>query len=507
MLNHGEDRHMSILDNIKSAIRPDRNQITQDSSNVTTDGLDNEINRLRDISNPSHDEVIEKLLGNIEKIDFHELADIDPGKNLIQYQTIVISIQNIINLAKRHNWGICQNNGLTFLYNGAFWQQIDDKKLQMFLGQTAEKQGISNLMAKHYDFREKLLKQFKNIAILPVPQTNHNKVLINLQNGTLQFYRGDIQLKVFDPDDFLKYQLPFKYDKDAVCPLFNQYLNRVLPEKELQDIITEFLGYVFMPQDGLKLEKALLLYGSGANGKSVLFDIINALFGKENICSYSISELTDDKGYSRAMLGDKLLNYASELSSKFETSVLKQLISGEPISARLPYGNPFNMHSYAKFMFNVNDLPKDVEFNHAFFRRFLIIPFQITIPEDEQDKELAKKIIETELPGVLNLILKGLDRLTKQKGFTNSKIVENTIAKFKKEADSTLLFIEEFNYQSDNEAYKPLKHIYSEYRTFCLENSYKPLSNINFKKRINSHGFETLKKREGQVIFLRIDQV
>lgn len=52
-------------------------------------------------------------------------------------------------------------------------------------------------------------------------------------------------------------------------------IQQQLPEKELQDILAEFTGYVFTKR--LKLEKALLLYRTGANGKSVYFDVMNAL--------------------------------------------------------------------------------------------------------------------------------------------------------------------------------------------------------------------------------------
>ena len=95
----------------------------------------------------------------------------------------------------------------------------------------------------------------------------------------------------------------------------------------------------------------------------------------------------------RAMIANKLVNYASEINGKVEASIFKQLVSGEPVEARLPYGNPFIMSDYAKLIFNCNDLPRDVEQTEAYFRRFLIIPFNVTIPEHVQDKQLAKKII------------------------------------------------------------------------------------------------------------------
>src|SRR5690606_3385386 len=99
-----------------------------------------------------------------------------------------------------------------------------------------------------------------------------------------------------------------------------------------------------------------------------------------NTSQYSLQDLTNDNGYYRAMIANKLVNYASEISGKLEAATFKQLASGETVTARLPYGNPMQISDYARLIFNVNDLPRDVEQTDAFFRRFLIVPFDVTIP-------------------------------------------------------------------------------------------------------------------------------
>ncbi len=86
-------------------------------------------------------------------------------------------------------------------------------------------------------------------------------------------------------------------------------------------------------------------------------------------------------------MNNKLLNYSSELGGRkaIDSDLFKKLVSGEPVQCRLKYGQSFFSVRYAKMMFNCNELPRDVEITHAFFRRFLIIPFSETIPENEQD--------------------------------------------------------------------------------------------------------------------------
>ena len=138
------------------------------------------------------------------------------------------------------------------------------------------------------------------------------------------------------------------------------------------------------------------VYGLGANGKSVIHDIVRALIGPENISSYSLQSLTNNTGYQRAEIANKLVNYASEINTNLEATYFKALVSGEPIEARIIYGRPFIIENYAKFIFNCNELPFAPEHTLAFFRRFLIIPFEVTIPPERQDKDLANKIINNE---------------------------------------------------------------------------------------------------------------
>jgi putative DNA primase/helicase len=83
-----------------------------------------------------------------------------------------------------------------------------------------------------------------------------------------------------------------------------------------------------------------------------------------------------------------------------------------------------------------NELPRDVEHNMAFFRRFLIMPFNETVPDGKEDPELAKKIIESELAGVFNWVLKGLRRLLARKKFTRCKLVEEALKSYQRESDS-----------------------------------------------------------------------
>lgn len=348
------------LDSAKSS-GATKNQLSK--NNNFTSGMQSNIQSLeknfrgKSLVTIKHSEILKKLLEQITKIDFREIVGlIDENQKLLRKHYLVSCIEEIIATAHNNNWGICRNHDFIYLYNGAYWSVFDNIEFESFLGQFAERMGIDKFDARHYTFRQHLYKQFLAVANLPKPDQNDEVVLVNLLNGTFEISKDKQVLRIPNRKDFITYQLPFRYEKSAGCPLFEKYLNTVQPDLDRQKILAEYLGYLFIKTSTLKLEKTLLLYGSGANGKSVFFEVVDALLGgKDNVSHYSLQNLTNESGYSRAKLANKLVNYASEINGKLEASIFKQLVSGEPVEARLPYRDPFTLTNYAKLIFNCND--------------------------------------------------------------------------------------------------------------------------------------------------------
>lgn len=442
--------------------------------------------------------VLSELLKQISYVDFRKKAGLKSDAKIPQKIYVIICIDETLKEAKVNNWSLCTKDAYVYVYNGSYWQPIDPEDVKTFLAKVALKMGVPKNDARHYEFARELYNQFLFTANLPTPDIDRNKVLINLLNGTFEISPNKQMLREPHREDFLKYQLPFDYDPNAKAPLFDKYLQRVLPDEACREVLAEYIGYVFTV--GLKFEKVLMLYGNGANGKSVFFDIVNALLGPDNICSYPLQVLAKEDSYQRAELSNKLLNYASEINGMLEASAFKQLASGEPIDARQIYGKPYIMRDYAKLMFNCNVLPKETEQTNAFFRRFIIIPFNVTIPELEQDPELAQKIISQELSGVFNWALDGLRRLLINRKFTQSDIIKVQIETYKRESDSVAMFIDEYGYVPFEGTYISLKGMYDEYRQYCSENGYYPVHSRNMADRLRRAGFSTKKNRSKAVI-------
>ena len=127
------------------------------------------------------------------------------------------------------------------------------------------------MSARYHGFSEQLYKQFLDSASLPAPAPKTRAVVqVNLLNGTFEVGADAQTLRPPVPADFLTHQLPFAYVPTATAPRWLTFLNRVVPDEASQQVLAEYLGYVFVAPSQLKLEKVLLLHGSGANGKRIL---------------------------------------------------------------------------------------------------------------------------------------------------------------------------------------------------------------------------------------------
>ena len=446
-------------------------------------------------------QLLEQLLPDLEADSPRKAAGLADDVVLDERTLLIITIEHTLKVAQEKNWPLVSFEQGLYIYTGEYWVIVSDDAIRDFLGKAAERIKIDPFIARHFRFRENLLKQFFSSAYFQPPQPPQDQVLINLRNGTFVFDRGKFYLKPFDRNDFLRYQLPFAYDPTAEAKRFIEYLNRVV-SIEKQKILSEYSGYLFIKSSQLKLEKVLLLYGSGSNGKSVFFDCIMKLLGPENITNFSLQSLTDNTGYTRASISGKLLNYSSEISSKLDVTKFKLLASGEPIECRQIYGKPFILADYCKFIFNCNNLPKDLELNDAFFRRFLIIHFDQTISPEERDVELSSYLTANEMSGIFNWVLLGLVRLLNQQGFTRCTEVEMLIENFRKESDSVQIFLEEARYQVSSAGYVFLKDLYEEYKFFCRDNFYPLISNRAFAERLRSSGIKVHRISSGNVVFV-----
>jgi phage/plasmid-associated DNA primase len=191
-----------------------------------------------------------------------------------------------------------------------------------------------------------------NITVLP-DDFDKDDMLFNLRNGTMNLQTG--QLEPHNKDNNLSKLSDFDYTPNAKCPVFLNYLDRVFRnnpnKKELVSFLQRAVGYTLT---GKTDEQCLfLLYGSGANGKSVFLDTLCALLGEYGAVTQSRTFTTNRGEINNdiAALQGKRFVCASENStdSVLDESIIKQLTGGEMISARFFIRNSLHIDHGLKY--------------------------------------------------------------------------------------------------------------------------------------------------------------
>lgn len=460
--------------------------------------------------NMVHNKALAKILVEVKRVDLIETLQLKLGDPLDKYQNkfgvvdplkvpnplyIVAIISELNQVVDKHGWGFTYDACKFYVYTTQYWEKLSADILKRFLNIAAVKLGFySSSDAMTSTFVNSLLKQYQSQVPIYKQSAEKNTVLVNLKNGTFEVNGEGMKFREHTKQDFIKHILPYEYDKDAEAPIFRMYLDKVLPDKESQLILQEFHGYIFTRH--LKLHKALILYGTGANGKSVMYEITTALLGKENVSTKSFGDLIDgDSGNAnRASLQDKLLNFGSEIGAKknMTLDIFKKLVSGETITARQKYEKSIEIDGYCKFIFNANELPDVKESTEAFYRRLLIIPYTQRILEEEQDPELEQKIILSELPGIFNWVVEGLKKLLLVKKFSDCQASKDVIEDYKILSNSLALFLEEkgltANHQKDNKVTNA--EIFAAYEQWRKANGEEKIAKTTLSKRLKSMDFD-----------------
>ena len=141
-----------------------------------------------------------------------------------------------------------------------------------------------------------------------------SRSILFFRNTALVLGRGgDMQLMEKSPKLMTNIYLDFAYNEFATCEGWEKFLSIVLDDGDAIKVIQEFLGCMLIDKEELSIEKALFCYGTGSNGKSVIFETLQAMLG-DNLTNVGIENVNNKNGgdYFTASLVGKLLAYNSQ---------------------------------------------------------------------------------------------------------------------------------------------------------------------------------------------------
>jgi len=313
----------------------------------------------------------------------------------------------------------------------------------------------------------------------PVQEFNLEDGFINVENGLVNWRTGE--LIPHTPNRYSSIRIPVTYDPSATCPEIEKFFSEIVPADAVPTLY-ELFGYCLIPTN--RYQKAFLLHGTGANGKSTLLKLLERFVGPNNVSNVPLQRLEKDK-FKVALLKDKLINVFADISHKgLDTSSTFKALTGEDrINAEFKGKDGFDFRPFARLIFSANVPPTSSDVSNGFFRRWIVIPFPNSF-EGRQDPHLLHRLTTPEnLSGLLNLALHGLRRLDRQNGFTMGPSLAEALKKYQQEADNISGFLAECCKVEQGLTY-PRKDLYLRYTEWCLENGLKATTKKKFNQRL-----------------------
>ncbi len=324
-------------------------------------------------------------------------------------------------------------------------------------------------------------------------ELDSDPALLNFMNGTVDLRTGI--LHKHDGQQFITKVVRHNYCLDAQSPVFRSFLGRIMGNdqsegraKKLGGLLQRAFGYSCTGHTSEKC--AFIFHGGGNNGKTTLLELIRYFLDEYAVLLQIDSLMTrHESNNQQADLADLrgarfVMTSETERGQRLAEGRLKRITQGMGrIKAVRKYENPVEFPETHKLFLDANHKPKVTGTDNAIWNRLVLVPFEVTIPKAEQDRELLFKL-KAEAEGILAWMVAGAVDWFKS-GLDRPEEINNAVANWRAESEPLREFIEDrcvLNGQCGISALKKAYHAY------CHENDIEPISASEFKERLKGLG-------------------
>ena len=291
-------------------------------------------------------------------------------------------------------------------------------------------------------------------------------MLLNCENGTLDLRTG--KLGSHSREDLITKLAPVAYDAEAPCPLFEKFIHRIFGgQDQLIRYVQACIGYSLTGDVG---EKALFFfYGVGDNGKTTLLETIRHLLGDyAGQVPIDTLMLKPQGGIPNDIALLKGLRFVTssetEEGQRLAQARLKYLTGMGTIQARFLHREFFEFQPTHKIFFDANHQPQANSGDPAIWSRIKLIPFEVSIPDEEKDRKLGEKL-RAELAGILAWTVRGCIEWQRN-GLAEPAEVQSATQAYRDEMDTFKDFVEDCCVVGAGQT-TPVTSLYSTYQRWC----------------------------------------
>lgn len=307
------------------------------------------------------------------------------------------------------HWQRDENGQALYLANLAAQERLR-KALEMEPGGKRKRAIAWALQCESRSRRDACLAQAASLPELTirVEEMDRNPWLLACQNGVVDLRTG--KLGPHRREDYCTRLIPVDYDPDAVAPLWEAFLLRILgADGQLLRYVQCAAGYSLT---GSTREQVLfILWGGGANGKSTFLETLLAVAGGYGLaCKPETFLHRQDAGVRNDLArlrGARLVKSVETSEGKrLDEGLVKQATGGDKIVARFLFQEEFEFAPEFKLWLATNHRPEIRGTDRGIWRRIRLLPFVVEIPPADQDRTLPDQL-RAELPGILAWAVRG----------------------------------------------------------------------------------------------------
>lgn len=361
-------------------------------------------------------------------------------------------------------------------WGGKVWQKISDEAVKHY---------ADNAYGKRFTSAQRTAAVCRLLKARALSKAVFDrKPVLTFQNGTLDIENGNF--RDFSPNDFCSICMDYDYDSAARCPEWEKFIVDITDDEPRRQEILQFIaGYVLFSD--CRHQKVFILVGSGGNGKSVYLEVIQRLFGNDNVTHVEPTGLAQD--FQRIRLKDSLLNIGSDINSDFSRGEIREWLlkvaDGTSIQACYKGLNHIDFVPRCKLVYACNALPS-AEIINGLNRRMQFVDFPcqyVETPDPKKPKQRQRDInildkLVAELPGIFNWAYSGYKLLSSVGYFTDAPEQDELMRQFEETSNPVMVFCEDFDGSFRGTVSRG--EIYGWYKDWCETTGHKALSREKF---------------------------
>lgn len=321
--------------------------------------------------------------------------------------------------------------------------------------------------------------------------------LLCARNGTVDLTTG--ALRPHRRGDLITRLAPADYDRNALCPLWERTLVRVLPDPEVRAFVQRSAGYALT--GSVREQCVFLWHGGGRNGKTTVVEALRHALGDyaaetpaETLTARSGGGVPSDVA---RLAGARFVTAReTEDGQRLAEGLVKQLSGGDTVTARFLFHEWFEFTPVLKLFLATNHRPQVRGTDEGLWRRIHLVPWDQTLSPAEVDRDLPEKL-KAEAAGILAWAVRGC-LAWQRAGLCPPAAVADATAAYRRESDAVAGFLDE-RCVLRGDLSQPAGALLAAFEAWARESQSPPVSPPDFVRRLAERGLRKARRRAGYV--------